>query len=108
MGLRVCSCADNFTPRGGRRLGALTPAGVTRSLMFRYAPEGRHPGSIAQIVAQCTRLCTLRLKTFAIDRELACLSCAAPLQSRQGRFVLKYFLLKRSYSAVTPRSPEAH
>jgi transcription elongation factor Elf1 len=42
-------------------------------------------------------------ENVAIDRELACLSCGAPLQSRQGRFVLKYFLLKRSYSAVTPR-----
>jgi hypothetical protein len=39
----------------------------------------------------------------AVDRELACLSCGAPLQARQGRFVLKYFLLERSYSAVTPR-----
>jgi predicted RNA-binding Zn-ribbon protein involved in translation (DUF1610 family) len=42
-------------------------------------------------------------ENVAIDRELACVSCGAPLQSRQGRFVLKYFLLKRSYSAVTPR-----
>jgi hypothetical protein len=42
-------------------------------------------------------------ENVAIDRELACLSCSAPLQSRQGRFVLKYFLLQRSYSAVTPR-----
>jgi predicted RNA-binding Zn-ribbon protein involved in translation (DUF1610 family) len=42
-------------------------------------------------------------ENVAIGRELACLSCGAPLQSRQGRFVLKYFLLGRSYPAVTPR-----
>jgi transposase-like protein len=42
-------------------------------------------------------------ENVAVDRELACLSCGAPLQSRRGRFVLKYFLLERSYSAVTPR-----
>jgi predicted RNA-binding Zn-ribbon protein involved in translation (DUF1610 family) len=42
-------------------------------------------------------------ENVAIDRELACLSCDAPLQSRQGRFVLKYFLLGRSHSASTPR-----
>jgi hypothetical protein len=42
-------------------------------------------------------------ENVAIDRGLACLSCGAPLQSRQGRFVLKYFLLKRSFSAARPR-----
>jgi DNA-directed RNA polymerase subunit RPC12/RpoP len=36
-------------------------------------------------------------ESIAIDRELACLSCGAPLQSRQGRFLLKYFLLKRPF-----------
>lgn len=41
-------------------------------------------------------------ENVAIDRELACLSCGAPLQARQGGFALKYFLLERSYS-VTPR-----
>jgi transcription elongation factor Elf1 len=47
-------------------------------------------------------------ENVAIDRGLACLSCGASLQSRQGRFVLKYFLVKRSYSTVTPRRPVAH
>jgi predicted nucleic acid-binding Zn ribbon protein len=46
-------------------------------------------------------------ENVANDCELACLSCGAPLQSRQGRFVLKYFLVKRSYSAVTLRRPES-
>jgi predicted RNA-binding Zn-ribbon protein involved in translation (DUF1610 family) len=49
----------------------------------------------------------VKAENVAIDCELACLSCGAPLQSRQGRFVLKYFLLKRSYSAATPRRPES-
>jgi predicted RNA-binding Zn-ribbon protein involved in translation (DUF1610 family) len=39
----------------------------------------------------------------SVDRELECLSCGAPLQPRQGRFVLKYFLLKRSFSAARLR-----
>jgi hypothetical protein len=41
-------------------------------------------------------------ETVALNRELACLSCGAPLQARQGRFALKYFLLKRPFS-VGPR-----
>jgi ssDNA-binding Zn-finger/Zn-ribbon topoisomerase 1 len=40
--------------------------------------------------------------TVSVDRGLTCLSCGAPLQARQGRFALKYFLLERSHSA-TPR-----
>jgi predicted RNA-binding Zn-ribbon protein involved in translation (DUF1610 family) len=42
-------------------------------------------------------------ENVAVDRELACLSCGAPLQAREGRFVVKYFLLERSYPAITPR-----
>jgi predicted RNA-binding Zn-ribbon protein involved in translation (DUF1610 family) len=41
-------------------------------------------------------------ETVALNRELACLSCGAPLQARQGRFALKYFLLERPFS-VRPR-----
>lgn len=33
------------------------------------------------------------------DRVIACLSCGVPLEAREGRFVLKYFLVGR---AVTP------
>jgi hypothetical protein len=39
-------------------------------------------------------------ETVAVDRALACLGCSAPLQARQGGFVLKYFLLERSYSVI--------
>ena len=38
----------------------------------------------------------------ALNRELACLSCGGPLQARQGRFALKYFLLERPF-LVRPR-----
>jgi predicted RNA-binding Zn-ribbon protein involved in translation (DUF1610 family) len=31
------------------------------------------------------------------DRELVCLACGAPLRSREGRFVLKYFLLEPTH-----------
>ena len=29
------------------------------------------------------------------DKEIACLSCGAPLEAREGKFVLKYFRVKR-------------
>jgi predicted RNA-binding Zn-ribbon protein involved in translation (DUF1610 family) len=31
------------------------------------------------------------------DRELVCLSCGGPLRSREGRFILKYFLLEPAH-----------
>jgi predicted RNA-binding Zn-ribbon protein involved in translation (DUF1610 family) len=40
-------------------------------------------------------------ENVAVYRELACLSCGAPLQARHNRFVLKYFLLERN--VATPR-----
>jgi len=40
----------------------------------------------------------------ALYRELACLSCGAPLQARQGRFALKYFLLERPFSVRSRRA----
>lgn len=33
-------------------------------------------------------------ETVTTDRKLVCLTCGAPLQSREGRFILKYFLLE--------------
>jgi len=30
------------------------------------------------------------------DREIACLSCGVPLEAREGRFALKYFLVGRA------------
>jgi hypothetical protein len=30
-----------------------------------------------------------------IDREITCLACGAPLSGREGKFVLKYFLLRK-------------
>lgn len=29
------------------------------------------------------------------DREITCLSCGGPLHGREGRFILKYFLVAR-------------
>jgi hypothetical protein len=31
-----------------------------------------------------------------VDREVACLSCGAPLPGREGNFVLKYFMLRKA------------
>jgi hypothetical protein len=55
----------------------------------------RNCGALYEVVS-------VEAETVAVDRELACLSCGAPLQARQGRFVQKYLLLERSYAA-TPR-----
>jgi hypothetical protein len=30
-----------------------------------------------------------------VDHEISCRSCSAPLQGREGLFVLKYFLINR-------------
>ena len=32
----------------------------------------------------------------AADRDIACLSCGVPLEAREGRFALKYFLVGRA------------
>jgi hypothetical protein len=45
------------------------------------------------------------------DREITCRSCGAPLQGREGRFILKYFLIERAndkkqrHRHLTQRSP---
>ena len=31
-----------------------------------------------------------------VDREVACRSCGGPLAGRDGKFVLKYFLLRKA------------
>ena len=32
----------------------------------------------------------------AVDREITCRSCGGPLTGRDGKFVLKYFLLRKA------------
>ena len=49
------------------------------------------------------QLVCVEADTIAVDRELSCLSCGGPLQGRQGRFVLKYFLLGHRHSATWRR-----
>lgn len=41
----------------------------------------------------------VRVETESVttDRELVCLACGAPLKSREGRFILKYFLLEPTH-----------
>jgi predicted Zn finger-like uncharacterized protein len=36
----------------------------------------------------------MEAKSTAGDREITCRSCGAPLQGREGDFILKYFLVK--------------
>jgi predicted RNA-binding Zn-ribbon protein involved in translation (DUF1610 family) len=54
-------------------------------------------------------LVRVEAETVTADRELTCLACGGPLQGREGRFALKYFLLGRPHSvkprrAVRPRA----
>jgi predicted RNA-binding Zn-ribbon protein involved in translation (DUF1610 family) len=39
-----------------------------------------------------------------VDRDLVCLSCGAPLKSREDQFVLKYFLLQPPHPERTRRA----
>lgn len=40
----------------------------------------------------------IRIETDSVtaDRQIECLTCGAPLQGRDGRYLLKYFLLGSS------------
>ena len=42
------------------------------------------------------RLVRVEASSATIARQLACLKCGGPLQGREGRYVLKYFLLDAS------------
>jgi hypothetical protein len=39
------------------------------------------------------QLIRVEADTITADRQIECLTCGAPLQGREGRYVLKYFLL---------------
>jgi len=39
------------------------------------------------------------------NREIACLSCRAPLESREGKFVLKYFRVRRPEGGASFKVP---
>jgi predicted nucleic acid-binding Zn ribbon protein len=41
------------------------------------------------------RLVRVDADANAPDREITCRSCGAPLQGREGRYALKYFLVNR-------------
>lgn len=42
-------------------------------------------------------LVRVEAESITTDRELVCLTCGAPLKSREGRFILKYFLLEPAH-----------
>ena len=39
------------------------------------------------------------------DPQIACNTCSAPLATREGEFVLKYFMLREAARAQKPKSP---
>lgn len=41
-----------------------------------------------------------------VDREITCLLCHGPLAARDGKFVLKYFLLRKAGRVQKWRKPE--
>lgn len=43
------------------------------------------------------------VETIKTNRQTECLACGAPLQSHDGRFVLKYFLLESPSRPLAPR-----
>jgi predicted Zn finger-like uncharacterized protein len=49
----------------------------------------------------------MEAKSTADDREIVCRACGAPLQGREGNFILKYFLVKHDRKqrarAIRPR-----
>jgi hypothetical protein len=42
----------------------------------------------------CYKVVRVEAPATAGDREIVCLSCGAPLNEREGKFVLKYFRVK--------------
>jgi hypothetical protein len=67
-------------------------------LRTREMPSGR-----SFVCPNCDALCEL-VKVEAgletVDRAVACRSCDAPLPSREGKFVLKYFLLNSPHLSL--------
>jgi hypothetical protein len=62
-------------------------------------PGGRPPSLNSFTCPKCQALYQLvkvEAGSETNDRELTCLSCGGPLASRQGKFVLKYFLLRKA------------
>jgi hypothetical protein len=47
----------------------------------------------------------LKVEAGAVDRAVTCLVCGAPLPSREGKFVLKYSLLRK---AERPKKNKLH
>jgi hypothetical protein len=40
-----------------------------------------------------------------VDRELTCRSCGGPLPSREGKFIIKYFMLRKAGRIQKWRKP---
>jgi transcription elongation factor Elf1 len=57
-------------------------------------------GSLYEIVR-------VEAESVTVDRELSCLMCGAPLQGREGRYVLKYFLVELPRNPATRRKRRA-
>jgi DNA-directed RNA polymerase subunit RPC12/RpoP len=49
------------------------------------------------------KLIRIEADSVTADRQIECLTCGTPLQGREGRYVLKYFLLDASHRASKRR-----
>jgi hypothetical protein len=63
---------------------------------------------------ECSK-CGARYKVVHVEvppepdhRDLACLSCKAPLNAREGKYALKYFRVRRSRPPAQTREGEQH
>jgi hypothetical protein len=50
------------------------------------------------------QLIRIEADSITADRQIECLTCGTPLQGRQGRYALKYFLLDPSHRAGRRRA----
>ena len=90
----------------GRRLGRRKSLRLNRRVGGRIMPGGRPSAFKSFICPNCQALYQI-VKVEAgpetIDREPTCRACGGPLAGRDGKFVLKYFLLRKA--ARTWRRP---
>ena len=83
---------DFTTGKGPISIGAVLPADICRTPLHarRRSNAVRLPNCGAQY-----KLVRVETNEMLRDQQLACRKCGGPLRGRQGRFVLKYFLVDR-------------
>jgi hypothetical protein len=85
---------------------AAYPAFNHSRLWGRLMARGKSNSLVFFTCLNCKALYQLlKVEAGAVDRAVTCLVCGAPLPSREGKFVLKYSLLRK---AERPRKSKPH